>query len=273
MKLDIENTDAVSFLKKQPTNSIDTFLVSPPYGQIRKYQGFTFDFNPIAAEMARTLVNGGYICWNEQDQQKAFNFSGDSFRHALYFRDVLKLRFVEQIIVEKNAYVFPRRSYGVGYLNHEHLFVFSKGKPRKPNPIIDRKNSQVGRIEKGTTRSKDDSVVVSSTRAFEIPALSKRGSCWRYEVGGGKQDEGGALIKTHPAKMNLKLAIDCLKTWGGNPSKSVIADICLGAGTSGVAAKILGFKEFKGCDVSSTYCQIAKARIDAIQEKGDGLLK
>jgi len=255
--IDIQNLDAASYLRKRKDKSINTFLVSCPYGQILKYQGFKFDFEPIADEMARTLANGGCILWNEFDQQRNFDFSGDSFRHALYFQS-LGLSFCEQVVIEKNAFVYPRRGYGIGFTNHEYMWVFSKNRPKLINPIVDRPNRKAGKLGEGTNRRAEDESTVRSGKPYVIQPYGKRGSVWRYEVGGGKTGADG--IK-HPGKMNLQLAIDALKTWGGNPSKSVCADICLGSGTTGVAAKVLGFKNFLGCDVSEEYCKIAKKRI------------
>jgi len=40
-------------------NSIDLFVTSPPYGGLRKYKGFSWDFKTVAAEMFRVLKPGG----------------------------------------------------------------------------------------------------------------------------------------------------------------------------------------------------------------------
>ena len=47
MELDIQNTDAVTFLSRQEPESVDCYLVSPPFDSIRKYAGFQFDFEQL----------------------------------------------------------------------------------------------------------------------------------------------------------------------------------------------------------------------------------
>ena len=49
----------VELIKSLPDNSIDMVVTSPPYDDIREYQGYTFDFEGIANELCRVLKVGG----------------------------------------------------------------------------------------------------------------------------------------------------------------------------------------------------------------------
>src|SRR3989338_8198937 len=51
--------DAVQELKKMPDNSIDLIVTSPPYDEIRKYNGFSFDLHKTGLELFRVLKDGG----------------------------------------------------------------------------------------------------------------------------------------------------------------------------------------------------------------------
>jgi site-specific DNA-methyltransferase (adenine-specific) len=257
MDLDLQNTDAVTFLAKQAPESCNCFLVSPPFDSIRAYKGFTFDFEAIAQGMVRTLAQGGVILWNVQDQTKGMDQSGTSFRQALYFKS-LGLKLNETIVLHKNAFPYPNKL--AHYACHEYLFVLSKNRPAVFNPIHDRPNKQFGKRSRATVRRGKGETLVATDKVFTVRQYGRRGSVWPLEVGGGKQGGEGVV---HPAKMSLQLALDCLRTW--TTEDSCVGDICLGSGTSLVAAAMLGRRKGIGCDVSAEYCQIARRRIEAAQ--------
>lgn len=43
-----------------PDSSIDLTVTSPPYDDLREYNGYTFEFEAIAAELWRVTKPGGY---------------------------------------------------------------------------------------------------------------------------------------------------------------------------------------------------------------------
>ena len=184
MQIDIQNTDAISFLDKQPQESVDCFLTSPPYDQIRKYRGFNFDFEPIAQRMVKALSQGGTILWNVADQTRQQNQSGSSFRQALYFQS-LGLKLNETLIVRKNAFPWPAK--WTHYNCFEYLFVFSKGRPAIFRPIHDRKNKRWGKKARASLRRGEDETLIGTDKVFTIGQFGRRGNVWDIEVGGGKQ--------------------------------------------------------------------------------------
>lgn len=44
----IYNMDCLEGMKKLPNDSIDLTVTSPPYDKLRKYKGFSWDFNCCA---------------------------------------------------------------------------------------------------------------------------------------------------------------------------------------------------------------------------------
>jgi site-specific DNA-methyltransferase (adenine-specific) len=50
-------------MKNIPDKSVDMILTSPPYDNLRTYNGYTFDFEGIAKEIYRVLKDGGV--WRE----------------------------------------------------------------------------------------------------------------------------------------------------------------------------------------------------------------
>lgn len=80
--------DAKNMLKNIQSQSIDFILTSPPYDDLRDYQGFSFDFENIACELLRVLKNGGVMVWIVGDSVINGSESLNSFRQALYFQNI-----------------------------------------------------------------------------------------------------------------------------------------------------------------------------------------
>ena len=55
--------DCVNFMKKINDNFIDLTVTSPPYDDLRDYNGYKFDFANIASELFRVTKEGGVVVW------------------------------------------------------------------------------------------------------------------------------------------------------------------------------------------------------------------
>ena len=44
-------------------NLIDLTITSPPYDNLRDYNGYDFDFKSIARELYRVIKNNGILVW------------------------------------------------------------------------------------------------------------------------------------------------------------------------------------------------------------------
>ena len=53
--------DCLEKLKDIPDGSIDLVVTSPPYDDIRNYNGYSFDFKGIAKELFRVIKKGGVV--------------------------------------------------------------------------------------------------------------------------------------------------------------------------------------------------------------------
>lgn len=56
----ILNMDCVSGMKTLPDNSIDLTVTSPPYDNLRTYNGYSFKFEETANELFRITKEGGF---------------------------------------------------------------------------------------------------------------------------------------------------------------------------------------------------------------------
>ena len=69
-------------LKLLNDNSIDLTVTSPPYDDLRTYNGYSFDFENIARELYRVTKDGGVVVWVVNDSTIKGSESGTSFKQA-----------------------------------------------------------------------------------------------------------------------------------------------------------------------------------------------
>lgn len=144
--------DCLEVMKEIPDGVIDLTVTSPPYDDLRTYNGYSFDFENIAKELYRITSEGGVVVWVVADSAKNGNESGASFRQALYFKEV-GFNLADTMIYEK-AQAFTGSRYL--YLNSfEYMFVFSKGQIKTSNLIRDRENARGGKTESFAKRGRD----------------------------------------------------------------------------------------------------------------------
>lgn len=251
--------DCVDILNKQfPEDCIDLVVTSPPYDNLRSYNGFIFDYEEIAKALYRVMKPGGVVVWVVGDAVVKGGETGTSFKQALKFQEVGFL-IHDTMIYEKNTSSFPARKTGSRYTQiFEYMFVFSKGTPKTHNLICDKPNKWAGYTNWGekTDRQKDGTLVKKADLK-PVPKFSPRNNIWRYVVGGGFGQSDKDAYK-HPATFPEQLAADHINTWSNKGD--LVLDPMVGSGTTCVAAKEHG-RDWVGIDVSKEYCDLAKKRL------------
>lgn len=250
--------DNIEVMKSMEDNIIDLTVTSPPYDDLRKYNGYSFDFDSVAEQLYRVTKKGGVVVWVVGDSTKNGSESGNSFRQALKFMEVgFKLH--DTMIYEKNTSSFPARRNGNRYTQiFEYMFVFSKGKPKTSNLICDKQNKWAGHTNwgKNTQRDKDNELKETSD-IKPVPDFSPRNNIWKYTVGGGFATKDKIAHK-HPAIFPEKLAEDHILTWSNEGD--LIFDPFCGSGTTAKMSVING-REYLGIDISEEYVEIARERV------------
>lgn len=84
----IYNENCLETMANMPDNFIDLTFTSPPYDNLRKYNGYSFDFEKIAIELFRVTKLGGIVIWIVGDATMNGTESGTSFKQALYFKEI-----------------------------------------------------------------------------------------------------------------------------------------------------------------------------------------
>jgi len=227
-------------------DSIDLVVTSPPYDNLRTYNGFSFDFEAVAQELYRTLKPGGVIVWVVGDATINGSETGTSFRQALYFQS-LGLNLHDTMIWQKsNAFNFgSNNAYRQCF---EYMFILSKGKPKTINLIKDIPSKNAGKITKRVRNHSDGSRDLGDS--YIISNFKKRNNVWQISL---PLSNNG-----HPAVFPEQLANDHIVTWSS--VGDLIYDPFTGSGTTGLMAKRLG-RKFIGSEISIEYAEIARKRI------------
>ena len=94
----IYHSDCVVLMDSMDTNFIDLTVTSPPYDELRNYNGYHFGFEKIAQSLFKVTKKGGIVVWVVGDKIKNGNRSLTSFKQALYFQSIgfnIQLRWVD----------------------------------------------------------------------------------------------------------------------------------------------------------------------------------
>jgi site-specific DNA-methyltransferase (adenine-specific) len=229
-------------MARLPDESVDMVLTSPPYDNLRTYNGFSFDFEKVAQELTRTIKPGGVIVWVVGDATINGSETGTSFRQALYFME-LGLKLWDTMIYEKNSPTFPARANGKRYTQiFEYMFVFSKGTP-EATLLCDKPNKWAGHKD------------FSGKLKNPVPDFSPRNNIWRFitSFNGVK----------HPAPFPEALAQDHVLTW--SKPGDMVYDPFMGSGTTAKMALLNG-RSYLGSEISPEYVAIAEERIRGISK-------
>ena len=84
----IYNEDCLDTMARMPDEFVDLTVTSPPYDNLRTYNGYSFDFERIAQELYRVTKIGGVVVWVVGDATVDGSETGTSFRQALYFKEI-----------------------------------------------------------------------------------------------------------------------------------------------------------------------------------------
>jgi DNA modification methylase len=251
----VANEDAVTFMAKMEESSIDLTVTSPPYDDLRSYQGYNFDFEGIANGLYKITKKGGVVVWVVGDKVIKGNRTLTSFRQALYFQSI-GFNVHDVMIYKKKNTPFMRSN---AYTNcYEFMFVFTKGAPNTYNPIKEATVRQG--YEKMPANKKADGI--NNKVLSKLNPLKSRTNIWEYAVGMGGTTSDKIAFK-HPAVYPEKLAEDHIISW--TKIGDTVFDPMSGSGTTLKMAYKNG-RNYIGCDISSEYVEIAKERLKLTQQ-------
>lgn len=252
----IYNCDCLSGLKKVSNESIDMVITSPPYDNLRNYDGYVFThyyFLEVVKELYRVLKKGGVIIWIVNDQTKNYTESGTSFRQALEFKELGFCIYDTMIYAKNNPSPLNHQRYEQTF---EYMFVFSKGKIKTFNPIKEECKC-LGKNRSGTRRQDKEGNLKNIHTLGCVKKEKIKGNIWYYNV--GKVETTDKIAYEHEAIFPEKLVKDHLLSWSNE--NDLMLDIFMGSGT---VAKIAleNNRNFIGFEISKENCENANKRIE-----------
>jgi len=260
--------NAVEVLSTLPENTFDLTVTSPPYDNLRTYNGkikdevvfedgFSFPFVEMAKELYRVTKKGGVVVWVVNDQVKNGGETGSSFKQALKFMEI-GFTLYDTMIYHKNGPPFPETGrYSQVF---EYMFVFSKGKPNNVNLIKDKPNKWAGFSNFGEPSKRTKEGDLKKTDKFVVADYGARYNVWYITTGKNYSTKDDFAFQ-HPAIFPETLAEDHILTWT-NPGDLVL-DPMVGSGTTLKMSK-MNNRNYFGIDINQEYVDLSKKRIENI---------
>jgi len=254
------NENCLETMKRMPDNFIDLTVTSPPYDNLRNYNGYSFDFESIAKELYRVTKDGGVVVWVVGDATVKGSETGTSFRQALYFKEV-GFNLHDTMIWKKSnpTPVDPRiPRYTASF---EYMFIFSRGKPTKGTLLrtqclsagnIRGYSLNASQTKKDGTKRTDRASKRANTPTQETKILD---NVWICSIPHNTTE--------HPAVFPEQLANDHIISWSN--AGDLVYDPFMGSGTTAKMA-VLNKRNWVGSEISDDYCLLIRQRIkDAVK--------
>lgn len=231
--------DCLELMRDIPDGSVDMVVTSPPYDNLRTYNGTLNDWTPekwqaIIRELFRVTKQGGVVVWVVGDATIKGSETGTSFRQALYAMDC-GFNLHDTMIYQKAAsYAFDGRQkrYKPAF---EFMFIWTKGAPDVGNLIKDVPVKSAGKTPSATsTKGRTRDGTLRPFKSIIMGEFQARSNVWRLDASNGSD----RYAKLHPAPFPEPLARDHILSWS-NPGDLVL-DPFAGSGTTAVAAERTG---------------------------------
>jgi DNA modification methylase len=224
-------------------NFVDLTITSPPYDDLRKYNGFIFDYKTMINELYRITKEGGVVVWIVGDKIKNNSETLKPFEQALYFKSI-GFNIHDTMIYQKNAMPFPEQTRYIQCF--EYMFVLSKSKPKIHNMI---KEETKGYKPSKSSTQRNANGTTTNLKYEQGKKYRNKWNVWVYDVGYNKTTKDKIAYK-HPAQFPEQLAQDHIITWSNE--NDIVFDPMCGAGTTCKMAW-LNKRNFIGVDISGEY--------------------
>ena len=239
--------DSIEALRGHESGSVDMILTSPPYDDLRHYNGtiqWNFDkFIEISSELYRVLKDGGVMVWVVNDKTEKGSETGTSFRQALHFKEIGFNLNDTMIWLTTNPLPAVRQPrYSPCF---EYMFVLSKGKPSTFNPIM--RKTKCGGQNYDSTAKNMGGENGRRKLSYKVNSEAVEYNVWKIAVA---QNKTG-----HPAVFPYELAEKHVLSWSNEGD--TILDPFIGSGTTALACVRNG-RHYIGIDINDEYVRMTE---------------
>jgi site-specific DNA-methyltransferase (adenine-specific) len=264
----IYNENCLDTMAKMPDNFIDLTVTSPPYDNLRNYNGYLFDFESIAKELYRITKQGGVVVWIVGDATINGSETGTSFRQALYFKEI-GFNLHDTMIYEKFGLKFPESNrYNQKF---EYMFILSKNKPKSFNPLKQKLTKKSINEKKRILKNKKNVIkqrlkdnIIETKHYYNDNEYMNKYNIWLYNNATSNCNNNDKIAYKHPAIFPEKLAQDHIISWSNE--NDLVYDCFGGSGTTAKMAHLLK-RNWILSEISEEYCKIAQKRIQPYLEQ------
>ena len=238
--------DNLATMSKMPSEFVDLVVTSPPYDNLRTYNGFSFDFERTAQELFRVVKKGGIVVWIVGDGMEDGSETLTSFKQALYFKEI-GFKVHDTMIWQKHNFANPAKNRY--HQIYDFMFILSKGKPKTFNPIKDRPNVEAGKAPRGKNTRRQRDGTFKENKIKVNTEFGMRYNIWRVKT---------EMNPIHPAQFSEQIASDHILSWSNEGD--LIYDPFMGTGTTAISS-IKNKCNYIGSEISERYCEYADKRI------------
>jgi len=249
--------DCRVIMKLISDKSIDMVLTSPPYDNLRSYNGSIewgeYVWKPVIETLYRICKDGGVVVWVVGDSTIKGSETGTSFKQALYAKEVGFNIHDTMIYAKNNPIPLTHNRYEQQF---EYMFIFSKGKPKTFNPIkvlcktAGSKNnhkSEKHYENSHSMRKRNKDVIVNKYKYLY--------NIWFMTTGTGSRVE-------HNAPFPEQLAYNHIISWSNK--KDIVLDPFAGSGTTGAICKKLE-RDFILIEKEPKYMEVIEKRLKKVE--------
>lgn len=244
-------------MARAPDGFVQLTVTSPPYDDMRDYNGYKFEFEKIAQELFRVTQIGGTVVWVVADKTENFCESLSSSKQKIFFVEQCGFNILDTMIYKKNG----NPSQFPGMMRYqsafEYMMILCKEKPLTFNKIRDRKNLYAGKKITSATYRKKNGTLQDVRNSPTISNFGDRNNVWEYDVGFLKSTPDEVAYE-HPGIFPENLARDHIYSWSNKGD--LVYDPFMGSGTTAKMC-ILMDRNYIGSEISKEYCELAEKRI------------
>jgi DNA modification methylase len=162
------------------------------------------------------------------------------------------------MIYQKTGTPFPQKTrYNQTF---EYMFVFSKGKPNKFNPIM-KKNVTAGAVRHSRKFRNVDGEMIPGFNGKPVNEYGIENNIWLIKNGMNKSTKD-VIAFQHPAIFPEELATKHIITW--TQKGDLVYDPFMGSGTTAKLSIQLG-RNWIGSELDEKYSELCNKRIENIQ--------